>query len=205
MAEQPRSWAIDRPVKSPFALPNGVLGGLAGRIMLWTNKQAVLLGLLDVRVGDSVLEVGYGPGGLVRLLVGRTEAGRVYGVDPSPTMRDLASRVNRDAVRSGRVELRVGTADRTGLADQWMDLVVSVNNVAIWPDLRAGVRELHRVTRDGGRVFIAWHGGTAPSRIAKNLSLPDDRLARMHDELADLFSRVIRHRLTSLEVFEAHR
>jgi hypothetical protein len=64
MGTQHRSWAVDRPVTSPFALPSGVRGRLAGWIMLLTNKQEEVLTLLDVRPGDRVLEVGYGPGGL---------------------------------------------------------------------------------------------------------------------------------------------
>ena len=82
MDSQQRSWAADRPVTSPFAKPRGLRGRLAGRFMLWTNKQDDMLTVLDVRPGDRVLEVGYGPGGLVRLLAGRTDAAAVQGVDP---------------------------------------------------------------------------------------------------------------------------
>src|SRR5882757_4654928 len=93
-----RSWAIDRPVTSPFALPRGMFGRLAGRIMLWTNKQDEILSALEVGAGEQVLEVGCGPGGLIRLLVGSTDAARVYGVDPSAQMCAAAARLVREAV-----------------------------------------------------------------------------------------------------------
>ncbi|WP_181767906.1 class I SAM-dependent methyltransferase [Streptomyces albidus (ex Kaewkla and Franco 2022)] len=199
------SWAVDRPVTSPFAHPRGVLGRLAGRFMLWTNRQDDLLGLLRLRPGDRVLEVGYGPGGLVRLLAARTEAAEIRGVDPSPEMREAARRSNRRAVREGRVTLEVGTAERTGSADASVDCVVAVNNVAIWPDLEAGVRELHRVLRPGGAAVIAWHGGSSPGRIARGLRLPEDRLERIENALKELFTEVSRSELPSLEVFRAVR
>jgi len=154
---------------------------------------------------DDVLEVGYGPGGLIRLLAERTQAASIRGVDPSPEMRDQAGRHNRKAVRAGRVRLDLGTADRTGLPDASVDRVVSVRNVAIWPDLAAAVDELHRVARPGGTVVIAWHGGTKPSRVVKALSLPEDDLRRIEQTLRDHFVKVGRHQLTSLDVFTAVR
>jgi ubiquinone/menaquinone biosynthesis C-methylase UbiE len=205
MEAQTRSWFFDPSVDNPFAQPKGLLGRLAGRIMLWTNKQDDVVGLVGVQPGDRVLEVGHGPGGLIRLLAEHTEAASIVGVDPSPAMRDQARRHNRGAVRTSRVRLEFGTAERTGLPDAAVDRVVSVNNVAIWPDLEAGVRELRRIVRPGGSVVIAWHGGTSPSRIARRLRLPDDKLGRIEQTLRNHFSRVTRTQLTSLDVFVATR
>src|SRR3954466_2821100 len=190
---------------NPFAHPSGWLGRLAGRLLLWTNKHDDLIEVLDVRPGDDVLEVGYGPGGFIRLLTERTDAASIRGVDPSPEMRDQAGRHNRKAVRAGRVRLDLGTADRTGLPDASIDRVVSVRNVAIWPDLDAGVAELHRIVRPEGTVVIAWHGGTNPSRVAKSLRLPEGELGRIERALRDRFDETTRVQVSSLEVFKAVR
>jgi SAM-dependent methyltransferase len=203
--QQIRSWVTDRPVTSPFARPRGLRGRFAGRFMVWTNKQREVAGLLGVRTGDRVLEVGYGGGALVRLLADRVGDGTVCGVDPSPDMRDLAIRRNRRAAAAGRLDLRVGTAAATGFPDAVFDHVATVNTVAIWPDLEAGLRELHRVTRPGGDLVIAWHGGRAPTRIGRRLLLPDNALTRIHDALAELFGEVERHDLTTVIAFRARR
>jgi len=171
--------------------------------MLWNNKQDDVVGVLGVQPGHDVLEIGHGPGGLIRLLAERTEAASIRGVDPSQEMRDQARRRNRSAVRAGRVRLDLGTADRTGLPDASVDRVVSVNNVAIWPDLEAAVGELHRVVRPGGSVVIAWHGGTTPSRIARSLRLPEVELGRIERVLRDHFGEVARRQLARLDVFTA--
>jgi ubiquinone/menaquinone biosynthesis C-methylase UbiE len=205
MASRSRPGILDPTTNNPFAHPSGWRGRLAGRLMRLTNKQDDVIGVLDVQPGQDVLEIGYGPGGLIRLLAARTEAASIRGVDPSREMRDQARRHNRKDVRSGRVRLDLGTADRTGLPDASVDRVVSVRNVAIWPDLEAGVSELHRVVRPGGTVVIAWHGGTAPSRIVRSLRLPEDELARIEQVLRDRFADVTRHQLASLEVFNAVR
>lgn len=193
-----RSWVTGREHDSSFAAPSGLMGRLAGRVMLWTNRQRDLLPLLDIRPGEHVLEVGYGPGGLLRLL-SRTGAGRVAGVDPSPEMRALAVR------KAPGTEPGLGTADRTHQQDAAFDCVVSVNNVAIWPELEPGLRELHRVTKPGGRLVIAWHGGAAPSRLARGLRLPDEVLATLEAALRERFDDVTRHELPSLTAFVARR
>ncbi|MFG1947825.1 methyltransferase domain-containing protein [Nonomuraea sp. NPDC048826] len=192
------SWVTGREHDSSFAVPTGLKGSLAGRVMLWTNRQRDLLPLLDIRPGEHVLEVGYGPGALLRLL-SRTGAARVAGVDPSPQMRALAAR------KAPGTQPALGSADRTGQPDAAFDCVVSVNNVAIWPRLEPGLRELHRITRPGGRVVIAWHGGRAPARLARNLRLPDEVLARLTTALREVFADVTRHELPHLTAFVARR
>lgn len=173
--------------------------------MRWTNRQWEVARLLAARPGDHVLEIGYGPGALVELLAGRIGDGRVCGVDPSTEMRDLATVHNRVAVRAGRVDLRLGTAAATGFPDAVFDHVVSVNNVALWPDLEAGLAELHRVTRPGGALVIAWHGGTAPSLLARRFVLREELLARIRDGLDARFAEVTRHELSTLTAFRALR
>jgi len=205
MAPRRRPGILDPSTNNPFAHPSGWRGRLAGQFMRWTNKQDDMVGLLGVQPGDDVLEVGYGPGHLIRLLAERTDAASIRGVDPSPEMRDQAKRRNRSAVRTGRVRLDLGTADRTGLPDASVDRVVSVNNVAIWPDLDAALGELHRVVRPGGTVVIAWHGGETPSRITRALRLPEDEFGHIEQVLRDRFSDVTRTQLASLDVLTATR
>ncbi|WP_246269110.1 class I SAM-dependent methyltransferase [Acrocarpospora macrocephala] len=199
---QLRSWAVEGPVSSPFAFPEGRRGRWAGRVMSLTNPQREIAALVANGRDDRVLEVGYGPGRLVALLA---RAGTVYGVDPSPEMRILATARNRRKSRAGRVDLRLGTADATGFPDDYFDAVVSVNNVALWPDLEAGLRELDRVLKPGGQLVIAWHGGTRPSWITRRLRLPEPMLFRLYDALSSLFSKVDRHELRGSTVFRATR
>jgi ubiquinone/menaquinone biosynthesis C-methylase UbiE len=196
--DQLMSWAMDRPVDaSPFALPKGYLGRLAGRVMLFTNKQTDQLALLDPKPGSRVLEVGFGPGGLVRAML--AAGATVFGVDLSPEMVAAAGKRNPAA------SLREGSAASTGYPDAHFDHVVSVNNVAIWPDLEAGLRELHRVVRPGGTVLICWHGGTNTPRIARRLRLSNDKLERIRGGLAALFGSVTRHELRAQTAFLAVR
>ena len=84
-----------------------------------------------------------------------------------------------DAVATGRAEVRGGSAEDTGCPDASFDVAVSVNNVPMWSDLDAGMRELRRVVRPGGRVVVSWHGGTRPGVAARSMVLGDETLDRI--------------------------
>lgn len=202
--EPPRSWLLDKPLTG-FALPTGRLGSLQGWLMgrLNGDEQSEASTLLAARPGEHVLEVGFGPG----VLVERTLAAgaRVTGVDPSPQMTAQARRRNSAAVEDGRADLRVGTAERTGLPDAAFDAVVSVNNVPMWSDLDAGMRELHRVLRPGGRAVVTWHGGDRPRFVARRILLTDDVLERVVASMRAAFGAAELHRGERLVAMLAHR
>jgi SAM-dependent methyltransferase len=203
-ASTPPSWTTGTPPNSFAALPAGRLGTFGGRLMKVLNRaqQHEIARLLGPLTGVDVLEVGHGPGVLLGLLA-RT-ARHVIGVDPSMEMRRLAIRAHAAEIAAGRLEVRPGDAGATGLPDAAVDLVVGVNNVAIWPDLDGGVAELHRVLRPGGRVVLSWHGGERPTRMARGLLLPEERLRRIEDALRARFPEVRRTLTRRCTVFEAH-
>jgi SAM-dependent methyltransferase len=202
-ASIPPSWATGTAPNSFAALPVGRLGTFGGRLMRLANRgqQHEIARLLGPLTGTDVLEVGHGPGVLLGLLT-RT-ARHVTGVDPSVEMRTLAVRAHAGAIAAGRLEVRAGDAGATGLPDAAVDLVVSVNTVAIWPDLDEGTAELHRVLRPGGRLVLSWHGGQRPARAARGLVLPEDRLRRVEEAVRARFPEVRRRTTRRCTVVEA--
>src|SRR2546430_13477270 len=93
--------------------------GGGGRVVGWemalrsSNRQRNVWagGLLGVEPTDRVLEIGFGPGIAIRELSRRATHGLVCGVDHSAVMVRQAIRRNADAVRAGRVDLRLGSAE----------------------------------------------------------------------------------------------
>jgi hypothetical protein len=68
-----------------FGRPQGNLGRLGGIIMARTIEDCGtwVTELLEVRLNDSVLEVGFGPGVIIQRLSKLASAGHVMGVDAS--------------------------------------------------------------------------------------------------------------------------
>ncbi|RZT86339.1 methyltransferase family protein [Pseudonocardia sediminis] len=164
-----------------------------------------LPGRTGARAPSDVVEVGCGPGVLLGMLAGRTTTGHLTGIDPSPGMRLMAARSTAPAVADDRVRIRPGDAGCTGLPDAVADVVVSVNSVAIWPDLDAGIEELGRVLRPDGYLVLSWHGGSAPSRSGAAMSLTAEQLDRVDRALSARFGDVRRELTTRCTVFVAHR
>jgi SAM-dependent methyltransferase len=202
----PPAWTTGQPPNRFAALPTGRIGRFGGRLMRAMNRaqQQEVVDLLGDLTGVEVLEVGHGPGVLLELLAARPGVARVIGVDPSTDMRYLAVRALAWQIAQGRVDIRPGDAGATGLPDAAVGLVVSVNTVSIWPDLDAGVAELRRVLRPGGRLVLSWHGGEQPTRAQRRLVLPEEKLARIERSLRARFSSVSRTRTRHCTVFQAH-
>lgn len=157
-----------------FGHPRGLAGRIGGAIMARGNAEQERWAVerLAPPAGAHVLVVGHGPGVGLALAADRVgPAGRVVGVDPSPTMRQLAAARCAAAVAAGVVEIRDGSAEHTGCADRSMDAVVSVNNVMLW-DQQAGLAEVYRVLRPGGRLAITVHRHVlhaSPEQLAENV------------------------------------
>jgi len=101
------------------------------------------------------LEVGLGPGVAIELLLAGS-ARHVAGIDPSSAMLGQATQRNAEAIGEGRVDLRQGSVDRLPFADHSFDKAMAINSMQVWPDASAGLREIRRVLRSGGRLALAF-------------------------------------------------
>lgn len=161
-----------RILRSAFGRPRGVAGRLGGLLMAWSNadQERRAVDLAAPEPGMTVLAIGHGPGvGLAPLAEAVTPGGRVVGVDPSARMRAMAARRCAGLIAEGVLELAGGDAEHTGLPDGSADAVVSVNNVMLW-DLAAGLAEVVRVLRPGGRLVVIVHRHVleiSPEELAK--------------------------------------
>jgi ubiquinone/menaquinone biosynthesis C-methylase UbiE len=147
-----------------FGRPRGLLGLLGGVIMARVNRRhaAWVVGLLDVRQQDSVLEIGIGPGVAIEMLAAR--ARRVAGIDPSPEMLRQATQRNATRISERRVELRQASADHLPFVDGSFNKVLAINSMQLWPDALAGLLEISRVIRHGGQLALAFTMYSGQSR-----------------------------------------
>jgi demethylmenaquinone methyltransferase/2-methoxy-6-polyprenyl-1,4-benzoquinol methylase len=123
----------------------------AGRDAGW-RRRAIVLAALGPR--EVALDVGVGTGDLAfGLLGGSDPTARVIGVDVSPLMLDALRR--RAAGRDERsVTSLLATAECLPFRDGSFDRVVAGFAVRNFGDLAAGLREIRRVLRPGGRAVV---------------------------------------------------
>jgi SAM-dependent methyltransferase len=185
-----------RPHCSPFGLPIGVKGRLAGWYMSLPDRQhRELATLIPVEQATSLVEIGFGPGSTMRTLHRRNPAMRLAGVEPSDVMLAAAHTRNPTAA------LHLGAAAAMPFDDATADVVLSVNNLPMWPDLDAALAEIRRVLHPKGHVFIAWHGGTRPVGHQKKLVLSPKRLSEIDTLVSDHFPSAQRWTLHHSELW----
>jgi ubiquinone/menaquinone biosynthesis C-methylase UbiE len=117
---------------------------------------AWVIDLLDVQPSDKVLEVGFGPGVGIQLLTSSASAGYVAGVDPSKEMVAQAASRNKKSIESGQVDLRHGSVASLRFADNTFDKALAINSMQVWPDAVAGLGEMRRVIKPGGKVALGF-------------------------------------------------
>tara|TARA_R110002111_G_scaffold183197_2_gene248917 strand:- start:65 stop:709 length:645 start_codon:yes stop_codon:yes gene_type:complete len=115
------------------------------------------LALLDVKPGESVLEIGYGTGhSLVSLAESTGEAGHVTGIDISPGMRDVAAKRIADARLQQPIELLVGNVPPLPMPDDSFDVVTMSFTLELFPlaTIPSVLAECRRVLKPGGRLGV---------------------------------------------------
>jgi len=138
------------------------------------NRDAAteIIQMLDIRPDDKLLEVGFGPGVAIQLLLDRVPAGSVAGIDYSQEMVRQAAARNAAALRNRRVDLRYGSVERLPFADEAFDKALAINSMQAWPDARAGLREIQRVLKRGGSVALGFtvNSGQRKEAVAESLT-----------------------------------
>ena len=153
-----------------------------------------LADLAGVRAGQTVLDVGCGPGALTAELVRRLGPDAVAAVDPSEPFVAAAR------ARHPGVDVRRSAAENLPFPDGTFDAACAQLVVHFMKDPSAGLAEMARVTRAGGVVAACvWDlaGGRAPISVFW-------QAARELDESAEDESRLAGARAGQLaELFEA--
>jgi arsenite methyltransferase len=109
-----------------------------------------------IETGQAVLDIGSGAGMDLLLAARRTgPGGKAIGIDPTAAMRNLATSFARETGLSEIVEIRNGRSDEIPVEDESIDVVITNGVINLTPDKNVAFREIARVLRPGGRLYLA--------------------------------------------------
>lgn len=171
--------------------------GLLGRFVLWNmnarHSKVTDWGLSHISIDEhnTILDVGCGGGRTVSKLAAIAAQGRVYGVDPSSESVAFASRINKQWIDAGRVEIREASVSQLPFPENVFDLATAVETHFWWPDLPSDMREVLRVLKPGGALIIVAEvykgANTVTSKLAEKYALLSGMKLLTTDEHRELF------------------
>jgi ubiquinone/menaquinone biosynthesis C-methylase UbiE len=135
-----------------FAVSAGAYDHFMGRFS--ARLAPLFADFADVQEGMRAVDVGCGPGALTVELAARLGAGSVAGADPVPAFVEACRARVPDA------DIRRAPAEELPFGDDEYDAALAQLVVSFMRDASAGVAEMRRVVRPGGRVaFCSWAVG----------------------------------------------
>lgn len=117
--------------------------------------------LLHAREGERILEIGFGTGHcLLSLARDVGLSGRVYGVDLSQGMADIATTRLQKAGVMERVDLQVGDATSLPVPPASLDAVFMSFTLELFdtPEIPVVLNQCWKALRNGGRIVVVAMG-----------------------------------------------
>jgi ubiquinone/menaquinone biosynthesis C-methylase UbiE len=131
-----------------------------------------VIALLDMRPRQALLEIGFGTGRLLEIVVRKRQQVLLAGIDPSELM--LATAQARLAREIPRPDLRCGFAEALPWLEASFDAACAVHSFQFWSDPVRSASEIRRVLRPGGRLVLMlrvhsrWPPADLPNPISRS-------------------------------------
>lgn len=160
--------------------PKGDLGIAIAEGLNTVNREVneAVFRRLGLRPGERVLELGFGNGHLLSVLMREAENLDFTGVEISETMVEEALRFNRDLVATGKAAFLHGSAEALPFPDNTFDKAFAVAVVYFWPEPTKALAEIRRVLRPGGISIIV---SAQPGMMASSPFARPEFGFRIHD------------------------
>ena len=109
---------------------------------------------LSISKDDIILDIGCGGGVNVKRFLKITE-NNVYGLDYSELAVERSTKLNQTSIDDGRCEIIQGSVSDLPFKDNSFDIVTAFETVYFWPDFVNDLKEIFRVLKEDGIIFIA--------------------------------------------------
>lgn len=143
--------AMERFAQSVKLPQKGFFGWLTRKLFERENGFLELnaVKLCDLNPNHQILELGFGPGLGLEAAYKQIKdgSGKVWGLDLSPYMLEVAGNRLKDAIDSGKVELCLGNVMEIPFEANTFDRVFHCNCFYFWPDFNKSVQEIYRVMK----------------------------------------------------------
>lgn len=134
--------------------PDGESGIKVGEMMNFTNSNIISKAIesLNLKDGDTVLEIGPGNGAHVKDIVSRANVG-YFGIDISETMIAEAEKLNADLYNAA---FYLTNGEHIPFSENHFDAAFTCNTIYFWKNPQEYANEIARVLQSGGIISIGF-------------------------------------------------
>ncbi|MEC4674193.1 MAG: class I SAM-dependent methyltransferase [Nitrospirota bacterium] len=134
------------------------------------NLNKFLKDQLNLQEHDKVLEIGFGPGTLLKQMAQITTKGLVEGIDFSDAMLAQARKTNKQYISTKRVKIQKGNCNDLPYGHESFDKVCTSNTIYFLEDPLENFKNIFRVLKPGGKLVV----GFRDKEQMKKLPLSED-------------------------------
>ncbi|MFA8451871.1 MAG: class I SAM-dependent methyltransferase [Bacteroidales bacterium] len=120
------------------------------------NMDSLVIGSLDLREDDQVLEIGFGTGNLVKRIASFIKGGCIEGVDFSKAMLERARKNNKENILIGKVKLHNMDCKELSFPNESFTKICSSNTIYFWNSPKENFKEMLRVLKAKGKIVIGF-------------------------------------------------
>jgi cyclopropane fatty-acyl-phospholipid synthase-like methyltransferase len=145
-----------RALGKQLRLPSGLFGRLVSIMMDMRNREFYekIIKDLDLKSGDRIYEIGYGPGLGIHLIVNSITDCSIDGIDFSELMYRQATKRNKKFIDAENVNLKYGDLLTSAVDNEQYDKIFCVNVIYFWSDLTKVFEKIYSMLSEGGRFCI---------------------------------------------------
>lgn len=136
--------------------------GFFGKVLFaWMTPKTIAharwtADLLEIQPEDKIIEIGFGNGANIQLLLQKANRGSVSGVEISKTALEMASKKNTKAISEGRVKLHLAQGNALPSGNNVFDKACTVATAYVIEDPGAVFKEMYRVLKPEGRAAVTF-------------------------------------------------
>jgi ubiquinone/menaquinone biosynthesis C-methylase UbiE len=137
--------------------PSGLFGKiLMGDFLNQHNEKMnnFAVEMLELQPTDRVLDIGFGGGVTIERMLNTIDTGKIYGVDFSQEMVEKAKHKFRLAIEADKVSIEFADVRLLPFESNTFDKVCTVNTIYFWDEPLAGLQEIKRVMKHGGKLVV---------------------------------------------------
>ncbi|SMC51686.1 class I SAM-dependent methyltransferase [Moheibacter sediminis] len=132
--------------------PSGKKGVEVAEMMDRNNIKMTIHSIdnLEIKNGDSILEIGHGNCGHLKLIFEKAIEIQYTGYDISELMNIEAKKLNQNLIQNNSIEFKLYDGDIFSEADNSFDKIFTVNTLYFWSNPIEFINEIYRTTKPNG-------------------------------------------------------